>query len=279
MDDYYDILGVDRSATSDQIKQAFRRLASKHHPDKGGDTQTFQKIQKAYDTLSDPEKKQEYDNPPQPQFHFNQGGMPPGFEGFFSNFSGFPGFENIFGQPQQRQQRNRTLNLVTQITLEESFSGKEMVANIQLPNGNEQIINVKIPAGIVDGTTLRLKELGDNSIHGLPRGDLHLTVNVIPHHEFERNGDDLIKTLNVSVFDAILGSSVEVVTIDSKILNVSIPTGIQSGTILNIHGHGMPNMRDNRFRGRLLLKVNVEIPTNLSEYQKDLIRQARENSC
>jgi curved DNA-binding protein len=278
MTDYYSILGVDRGADQNEIKQAYRKMAAKHHPDRGGDTAEFQKIQSAYDTLSNPQKRSEYDNP-QPQFggpggfHFHSGGgMPPGFEDIFSQFAGFGGPQFGFGFRQQSP-RNKTLNIQTIITLEEAFEGKNLIANLTLPSGKNQTIEVKIPAGIQDGTTLRLNGMGDDSLSGQPRGDIHLTVNIHNHSVFRREGDDLIMPLVINAIDAILGKTIKVKSIDGKKLEVNINPGTQHGHVLALQGYGMPNMNDNRYVGRLLLPVEIEIPTNLSETQKDLLKR------
>ena len=192
MTNYYQTLGIDNTANNEDIKRAYRKMAMRHHPDRGGDQTEFQKIQEAYSVLSDPAKRQQYDNPqPQPQFHHfhGGGGVPPGFEELFRQF----GVNFGFGSPFQQQPRNRTLNLQTTISLEDSLNGKEIVANITLPNSKENIVNVKIPPGIQDNNTLRLRELGDDSVPGMPRGDVHLTVHIAPHRVFQRSGDDLIK--------------------------------------------------------------------------------------
>ena len=269
--DYYNILGVDRSASQDDIKKAYRKLAAKHHPDRGGDTAKFQEISAAYDTLSNPDKKSQYDNP-QPQGGFQQyGGMPPGFEDVFAQAFG-QGFGDIFGRRQQPV-RNRTLNLQTQITLEEAFNGKELIANIRLPSGRDQVLEIKIPAGVRDGTTLRLAGMGDDSINNAPRGDIHLTIQIVPHSKFHREGDDLILKLDISCFDAILGTSVQFDSIDGKTLETNIPAGIQHGQLMNIQGQGMPNMADNRMRGRLLIEIRIKIPTTLTDNQKEELRK------
>ena len=277
--DYYQILGVAKSATADEIKKAFHKLAHQHHPDKGGDTIKFQEIQAAYDVLSDPDKRAAYDNP-QPQFGngFQQyGGMPPGFEDIINNMfgnSGFSPFGNPFGFRNAAQpQRNRTLNIQTTITLEEAFAGKELVASVTLPSGKDQILQIKIPAGIQDGMTLRLANMGDDSVPGAPKGDIHLTVNIQPHKIFHRTGDDLNCTLNLSCIDAMVGKTMQISTIDNKTLELSIKPGTQHGQIFAANGYGMPKMGDNRYQGRLLIHINIVIPDNLSEAQKQILKE------
>lgn len=273
--DHYITLGIDKNSSQDEIKSAYRKLASKHHPDKGGDTATFQQIQSAYETLSDPNKRAEYDNPrPAGGFHFHQGSSAPaGFEDILASmFGGQNPFGDIFNHQQARQQqRNHTLNLQTSITLEEAFSGKDLIAPIKLPSGRESVINVKIPQGVNDGTVLRLREIGDDTIQGIPRGDVHLTVHIQPHSIFERHGDDLTTEKEISVFDAILGTEIDFTTLDKKLIKITINPGTQPNTVLAAQGYGMPNMRDSRFIGRLLLKVKVVIPTFLTNEQKELI--------
>jgi curved DNA-binding protein len=270
MSDYYSTLGVLKTANQDEIKRAYRKLAAQHHPDRGGNKERFQEIQAAYDTLSDPEKRSQYDNP-QPQFHFHQGGMPPGFEDIFSSFGGSP-FGDIFGRRNYRQ-RNKNLSLQTTIDLTDAFNGRELLANITLPNGKDQTLQIKIPAGIQDGTTLRLSGMGDDAIPNAPRGDLHLTVNVSPHPIFRRHGDDLIRTLTINCIDAMLGKTIRVTTIDNKNLDVNIAPGTQHGSILSINGFGMPHIQNNRMRGRLLLEILVVIPSDLTEEQKKILKE------
>jgi curved DNA-binding protein len=279
MSDYYSILGVDRNASSEDIKRAYRRLASQNHPDKGGDTKRFQEIQAAYDTLSDPDKRSQYDNP-QPQgmpggFHFHTGGgMPPGFEDIFAHaFGGNNPFGDIFGQRRQPGPRNRTLNIQTQISLEEAFHGKELLANLTLPSGRNQTLEIKIPPGIQDGTTLRLSGMGDDSYANIPRGDIHLTVNILEHPVFQRQGDDLVRDIDITCVDAMLGKTVDIDTIDGRTLAVTINPGTQPGQILAAQGHGMPNINDSRFRGRMLMNINISIPTNLTDFQRAALSQ------
>jgi len=276
MSDHYTTLGVGRDANPEQIKSAYRKMAAKHHPDRGGDTAAFQNIQAAYETLSDPNKRAQYDQP-QPQFHQHPGGFQfhaGGFEDIFAQFTGGHPFEHFFGH-RQGPVRNRTLNIQTTITLEEAFHGKDLIASLTLPNGRDQTINVKIPAGIQEGTTLRLSGLGDDSLPGMPRGDLHLTVNISPHYRFQRHGDDLHQELELDCVDAMLGKTISIETINGKNLEINVTPGIQPGQTLCVSGQGMPKMGDDRFRGHLMLNVKIVVPKNLTDKQKSLLQQFR----
>jgi curved DNA-binding protein len=263
MNDYYNILGIERSASEDQIKTAYRKLASKYHPDRGGDTKKFQEIQEAYDTLKDPEKKQAYDN---------IGHMPNSnpFEEIFKNFNiftDFPDAINFF----KHQSKNKNINLSVTITLEDAFNGRGALYNVKFPSGREQIIEVKIPKGIPDNSTLRIYGIGDDSIPNIPRGDIFFTVNILPHEKFKRLNDDLEMIIKINCFEAILGKQVEIETIEKKSLIVNIPPGAQHNQTFSISDHGMFNT--NSSRGRLLLKLNITIPTNLTEDQKNTIKK------
>lgn len=273
MSDYYQILGVEKTASEDDIKKAYRKLAMKHHPDRGGDQAEFQKIQEAYSVLGDSQKRAEYDNPAPGGFHFHRGGVPPEFADIFGSFSDSDIFKAMFGQRRGQQARNRNLNLQTQITLEDAYSGKELIASIKMPNGKDQTIEVKIPPGIQDGTTLRLAGMGDDTHGNLPRGDLHLTIHIVPHHLFQRQGDDLIRNIEISCVDAMVGKSITIPTIEGKTLEVKIAAGTQPGQILAIQGHGMPFMSDPRFKGRMLLITQITVPKDLTDKQKDQLKE------
>jgi curved DNA-binding protein len=237
----------------------------KHHPDRGGDTAKFKEIEEAYRTLSDEQTRAEYDNPA-PQFGgggFHFGGGPQGFEHMFGDLFGF--------RAPRQPQMNRHIQLQTSINLEDAFYGKELIASITLPNGREQTINVKIPAGIHEGTTLRLSGMGDDTVRGLPRGDILLSVHIITHPTFSRQGDDLIIEHEITCIDAMTGSNIVVIGIDGKRLETTVPAGIQNESILGLAGHGMPNFNDASRRGRLLIKIKIRIP-QITEDQKNQLR-------
>ena len=259
--DYYQTLGVPKGASQEEIKKAYRSAAMKHHPDRGGDQAKFKEIEEAYRTLSDDQKRAEYD---QPAYH-GGGGFPPGFENIFSHF----GF-NDFIRPQRP--RNRDLNFHTKITLEDAFTGKELVVNFFKANGKEKILNVKIPAGIQNGTTLRLTGVGDDSMPGMPAGDVYVLIEILTHREFRRQGDDLIKTVDISCVDAMLGKDINITTIDGKTLNGLIPAGTQPESVLSIPNQGMPNINNPSSRGRLLLEIKMSIP-KLNDIQISTLKQ------
>ena len=281
MTDFYSTLGVGRNASQDDIKKAYRKLAATHHPDRGGNTAKFQEVQAAYETLSDPGKRQEYDNP-QPQFGFHGG--PPGFEEVFAQFGGVVKGKQLgrtIGFPTANIQIKEDYKLIPKkgvYIIKSNYNNQVVFGMMNIGtrptvNGENQTIEVKIPAGINDGTTLRLAGMGDDSIPNLPRGDIHLTVQIIPDSQWLRQGDDLRKVLSVNAIDAILGKMYKIETIDGRTLEVTVPEGTQPGHVLALPGYGMPNMNDNRFVGRILLEIHINIPTELTEDQKNLLRQ------
>jgi len=232
MTDYYQILGVSKNASQEDIKKAYRKLASKHHPDRGGDTKKFQEIQVAYDVLSDSQRRAEYDNPMSQysgsgpnsnQWNFRSGN-PMDFEDLMNNFG-------FFNRARSQVRKNRTLNLRVQLTLEEILEGKEIIGSLRLPSGKEQTLNLHIPKGVRAGDTIRYSGIGDDSIPNIPRGDLMVAIEELPHPVFTRDGDDLRMDFTVSAFDAMLGKSIRVITLDNTEIEVKIPAGIQPNTM------------------------------------------------
>ncbi len=269
MDDHYKTLGIEKTASLDEIKKAYRKLAMKYHPDRDdGDQEKFQQIKHAYEILSDPKKRQEYDNPAS-----------------FDNWSGPAGdFSDVFAEFFRRQNawkhrppaKNATVSAHLSITLEEAFTGKDIVATIKLPSGRQEVISIKIPAGVRSNTVLKLSGVGDDSNQSIPRGDVHVSIIVENHKDFQRVDNDLVKEVTINAFDALLGTSVEIETIDKKTLSVNVPAGIQMGTTLSVPGYGMPILNNASQRGRLIIPINIKIPTLLTEEQKELLKKARD---
>lgn len=274
--DYYATLGLKRGASDAEIKKAYRSLAMKHHPDRGGDEKKFKEISQAYEFLSDPQKKQMIDAGMDPnrqqggfnqgpfEFHFNSGN----FEDIFGGF-GFGGF----GQRPMR--RNKSLNITVEITLEDVLTGKDISAEIGIPGGKKKMINIHVPAGIENGQQIRYEGMGDHSILELRPGDLIVNVIIRPHPIFKREGSSIIVEHTISVWDAILGSSINIKTLDNKTLDINIPAGTQSETIFSCKGEGLPNARS-RIKGNLLIKIKVTIPRNLNETQKNLVKELKQ---
>jgi len=245
--DYYSILGISKNADKDQIKKAYRKMANKHHPDKGGDASQFQKVQEAYSVLSDDAKRAQYDNPN--QFNFRSDNFGPGFEDIFSS---------MFGH-RRRQPRNRDITIGVKISLEEAFRGKNIIGSYRLGSGKEESVSIEIPAGAKHGDTIRYAGLGDNSIPNSPRGNLHVRVQVLKHQKWIRDGDNLYCVEYVNVFDLLTGSVIIVSSIDGKKLSVNIPPGTSPGNKFSIKGYGMPNMKTG-IRGDAFLQVEAKMP-------------------
>jgi curved DNA-binding protein len=264
--DHYTTLGVAKNANQEEIKKAYRKLASKHHPDKGGDTKKFQDIQTAYDTLSDPQKRSEYDNP-QPT-HF----------GGYSHFGQTP--EDIFAQMfgtgspfgnRQQVRRNKDINLRVQITLEEVITGKQIIGNVSLPSGRDQPVELNIPKGLTSGDVIRYQGLGDDSIPQMPRGNLIATIEEIPHPKFIRDRDDLHMEYEISIFDIMLGTNIDIRTADGTNLQIAVPRGTQPETKLSCRGYGVPR-RNSAMRGNLYVKLKVKVPKNINDTDLETIR-------
>ncbi len=268
MKNYYDILGVSEDASNLQIKRAFKEIAKKEHPDRGGDEAKFKEANEAYDTLKDTRKRQEYDTIRK----YGKAGQGGHFtyrsgdffgEDIFENF--FSGFE--FGGPGVRTrtfrrspQRNKSINVRMAISIKEAMNNNEKTINYKLPSGKEEFATVKIPAGVQHGITFKFKGMGDDSISNVPRGDLMVQMTVLDSDGYTRKGNDLHTTKTISCFDAIRGCEVELKTLLDSVIKVKIPSGTQPGTLINCKGQGMPIHKTLNIRGNLYVKVMVLIP-------------------
>lgn len=281
MKDYYKILGVPKTASDDDIKKAYRKMAMKHHPDRGGDEKAFKEVNEANDILSNREKRNLVDqgidplNPNQGgfnrhqgnpfEYNFNSGNMEDILRGF-----GFGGFG--FGQQHEQRPRNKSLHVELTITLEEAYTGVNK--NIQIRFGAvNKVINVSVPAGIDNGANIRYAGLGDDSIKGIPAGDLTVTIYVQRHPKFAREGVNLLTDVTIDCFDAILGTSATITTLDDRVLDVSIPPGTQPNTTLGLKNEGMKDQYGNI--GRLYLRVLVTVPQNLAHDKIELVKQLK----
>ena len=263
MTDYYQTLGVDQTATPDQIKKAYRSLANKHHPDKGGDQAKFKDISVAYETLSDAHKKAEYDQQRMggPQVRFHTGGFDP-FEHMFGaggNPFGQSGpFADMFGR---QVRRNRDLNIQCQVSLLDAYTGKQLEANYRLPSGRTQTVVINVPPGINHGETIRYAGLGDDSVPQMPRGNLNVTVIVMPDANFTRQGDDLYTTIYINPIEAMIGCKKSVQTIAGVQLDLDIRAGIESGAEFASHGNGFPNVNNPHMKGRFVSVIRIRTPS------------------
>lgn len=270
MTDAYSTLGVQRGATDEEIKRAYRKLAAKHHPDKeGGDTAKFQEIQGAYDTLTDPQKRQEHDNP-NPfggnggfEFHFGGGGPQDIFSQFFSQRGGSP-FQ------QQQPRRNKDLRINITVTLASTLTEQQKTVSVQTTKNDKFNVDVKIPRGVSNGTTIKYTQMGDNFFESLTRGDLYVIINVIDHPNFEIHGVNLVSNLEISSIEAMTGTEKEVEGIDGSTFLIKIPQGCQFGTKFGLQGKGLYQM-NTAYRGDLIVNTIIKTPT-LTEAQIQILK-------
>jgi DnaJ-class molecular chaperone len=241
--DHYATLGVNKNATPDDIKKAYRKLASKHHPDKGGDTSMFQKIEEAYRVLSNPEQRQHYDNPAPHGFHFGQGAP----EGFPFNSGGFADIFNMFQQHQNRQQRPQpqVFRTSVQVTLQQVYFGEEQTLKLQTPT-NTHLLKIQIPKGIQNGNQIKI----DNVIDG---ASLMVEFRIQPDLKFDRKHHDLVCNHPISVLDLITGTTFEFTTISGKTFEVSIKPKTQPYVQLKIAGQGMPVYGTDQYGDQIIL--------------------------
>ena len=267
MKNYYDILGVTEDASKDTIRKAFKEIAKKEHPDRGGDESKFKEANEAYDTLKDSKKRQEYATIRkfgQPgtggNFSFRSGDFfgENIFEEFFSGFSGGGFSRGRSFRP--RPQANKSVNVRMAVSIKEAMTQMEKTISYKLPSGKEEFATVKIPAGIQHGVTFKYKGMGDDTIKNMPRGDLLVQMSVLDSDGFTRKGNDLHTSKTISCFDAIRGCDIQLKTLLETTIKVKVPAGTQPGTLISCKGQGMPVHKTLNIRGNLYVKIMVLIP-------------------
>lgn len=307
--DYYKTLGVPRSASPEEIKKAYRKLAMQYHPDRNkgdkGAEARFKEISEAYAVLSDGEKRKQYDRFGAEGFgrRFTQEDIFRDFDfgSIFREF-GFGGgrgqhiFSQMFGagmgQGQFRGQgspfnasydrfsgqphavKGRDLVYELSVTLQEAAQGTSKIVSY-LDGGSQEKVSVKIPAGISTGKKLRLPGKGDAGPYGGAKGDLYILIKVLDHPIFTREGDDLHLTKEIKYSEAVSGTEIDVPTIDQKTLRLKIPPGTQCNAKFRLKGYGIPHM-DRSGQGDIYVKVTVAVPAKMNKKQKALLKDMAE---
>jgi curved DNA-binding protein len=311
--DYYKVLGVEKGASDKEIKRAYRRLARKYHPDVNPDDkqaeERFKELNEAYQVLSDPEKRQKYDRLGADWYRYQQqGGRPDdfdwsrwgarpsggvrygsaedlfgggggGFSDFFSSIfggspfagqqaGGFGGAESMYGR-QPRPRRGQTIEHEVEISLYEAYHG-----TVRVLEKEGRRLEVKIPAGAKTGTRVRLRGEGGPGMQGGQSGDLHLLIKVRADPQFERKGDDLYTDVPIDMYTALLGGQARVQTLGGPVM-LTIKPETQNGQTFRLRGKGMPKLREADAYGDLYAKVDVRLPTNLTERQHELLEEMK----
>ena len=295
--DYYKTLGVPRSATEDEIKKAYRKLARTNHPDAGGDEEKFKQINEAYEVLSDPKKRKLYDD----YGTANENHIPYGWGGqgqpFSVNMDGVNfgswaeilesirrgegafgadwDFSDFMGGAQRGPvaRKGRDLNVTMQVSFDEAFNGCQKRVSVRIPGKKEpDTHDIDVPAGAVDGGRIRLKKCGAPGENGGEAGDLLITTKIDPHPLYTRKGADVLMDVPISIDEAALGASIKVPTPDGKAVRVKVPAGSQDGTSLLLRGKGAPCLKEpSKGNGDLKLTVRVKVPEELTDKQREAL--------
>ena len=284
--DYYKILGVNKNATADEIKKAYRKLAKEYHPDKNPENklaeEKFKEVNEANEILSDPEKRRKYDQLGSRWNRSQNTGSE--FDNWFRNYSSakssgsnYSGnfkdifddfdfsdlFENIMGTntrtSRTRYRKGEDYEATLNISLDEAFNGTEKQFAI-----DGRTLKVKINPGTVEGKKLRLKNQGASGMSSGERGDLYLTLHITKHPHYEIEGNDLYYNLNLSLYTAMLGGKQQITTLDGKKINIDVPKETENGKILRLKGLGMKTADGSSQRGDLFVRINIEMPKNLN---------------
>lgn len=292
--DYYKILNIAKTATQDEVKNAYRKLARKHHPDLNPTdkdaNKKFQQINEANEVLSDPEKRKKYDTYGKDWQHaeayeqakkerggqqYRQSAGANSYaagdgddEGYFSDF-----FESMFGQSGGRARntqvkfKGKDYQAELRLTLKEAYTTHQQVLTV-----NENKVRITIPAGVENGQVIKLKGHGGLGVNGGPNGDLYITFAIENDTAFKRDGDTLYATVDLDLYTAVLGGEVTIDTLDGK-LKLKVKPETQNGTKTRLKGKGFPVYKKEGEFGDLFVTYNVKIPTGLTEAQRELFTQ------
>lgn len=290
--DYYKTLGVERTATQEEIKKAYRKLAVKYHPDKNeGDKmaeEKFKEISEAYQVLGNPDSRKKYDELGANWKQYENAGFGGNYSGGGFNASGFSDFFDMFfggaqgsagfdirdfmggGRRSSRPAKGSDLNATINLTLLEAYQGSQRILDL-----NNNSIKITIKPGVRDGQTLRIKGKGNAGRNGGENGDLLIKVIIMNDLVYQRDGDDLIRNINIDVYTAILGGKITISTLKGEV-NVPIKAQTQNNSTLRLKGLGMPHY-GKEGAGALLLKIQILLPDHFSNEELELIKQAQEH--
>ena len=297
---YYEVLGVDSKATTDEIKKEFKKLARKHHPDAGGDEAKFKDISEAYEVLSDKDKRAEYDQmlrygaftgaggAAAGGAPFNWGGGQGGswqtsdmggggFGSIGEIFSRMASGEGAFGTDWdfgKKKVKGQDIQVTLEVTFEEAFAGTEKRVTVKSSDGNNQTIDVKVPEGAVEGGKLRYKGKGTAGSNGAPAGDLLIVTSIKPHELYSRNGANVTMDVSLSFDKAALGAQLTVPAPDGSKVKLTIPAGTQHGKVFLIKGKGAKRISGKTGSseyGDLKVKAIIEVPKDLNDAQREAL--------
>lgn len=290
--DYYKVLGLEKTASADDIKKAYRKLARKYHPDLNPNDEEakkkFQEINEANEVLTDSEKRNKYDQHGENWKHADQYDQSKQYQSTgrntnknpFEGYANYSGnydrgeysdfFEELFGSKSTGRKhtfRGQDYNATLELTLQRAGQTHQQTLNV-----NGKAIRITIPAGIEDGQIIKLKGQGAEGSQNAPKGDLYITFLILPDDHFLRKGNELYSKVNVDIFTAILGGELIVDTWNGKI-KVKIKPETQNGSKIRLKGKGFPLYKQENQFGDFYAEVNIQIPTNLTEDQKELLKQ------
>lgn len=297
-EDYYKTLGIDKNASSDAIKKAYRKLALKYHPDKNpgnkGAEENFKKISEAYAVLGDPDKRKQYNSFGSQEAFSRSFSQEDIFRGFDLNeilkgLGGFRGqrqspytnedlFSQFFGNQQYNRpvpRKGRSLEYNLSISLEEAYSGAEKRISFKTDDGELNEITMKIPKGLDTGRKLRLTGKGLPGLNDGPAGDLFINITVAPHPVFARDGNDVYILKTITFSQAVLGTSIDVNTLGGETKRIKIPANTQNNTRIRMKGFGIPHFKKSG-RGDEYVRITVDIPKKLTKKQRDIVKQLSE---